>query len=85
MLINIALRDKNCKIKILSQAVFSTHTESFYEFERVLEREREGERGNVKDTYIRLSGIIFCPSLYHVTRGRGNEARGGWLMTAARP
>lgn len=36
-------------------------------------------------TYIRLLGIIFCPSLYHVTSGRGKEARAGGLMTAARP
>lgn len=29
--------------------------------------------------------MILCPSLYQVTRGRGKEARGGGLMTAARP
>lgn len=36
-------------------------------------------------TYIRLLGMIFCPSLYHVTSGRGKEAWVGRLMTAARP
>lgn len=45
-------------------------------------REEDGEEG---DTYIRLLGMILCPSLYHVTRGRGKEARGGVLMMAARP
>lgn len=46
---------------------------------------RQEETESKKNTYIRLLGIILCPSLYHVTRGRGKEARGGWLMMAARP
>lgn len=76
MLIDRPLRNKNCKIQIVSPAIFCVSV-----FACLIEREREGQR----DTYIWLLGIILCPSLYHVTRGRGKEARGGWLMMAARP
>ena len=48
-------------------------------------RHREREAENERDTYIWLLGIILCPSLYHVTRGRGKEARGGRLMIAGLP
>lgn len=74
-LISTSLRKKNSKIKILSLAVF------FYTPFPVLRAEKK----KTEDTHMRLLGIILCPSLYHVTRGRGKEAIGGWWTMAARP
>lgn len=64
------------RIKMVSKAVHSSIV-----FPTLLASSDRQKNG----TYIRSLGIIFCPSLYHVTSGRGKEARVGRLMRAARP